>query len=112
MDRRTFLKTMPALTVLAGSTSVFAQETPGPAPVMPIAAQDLQPITLLKPETNGGKSVLAALWERKTTRNIKPDKLPDQVLSNLLWAAFGINRQNGPSGRTGRTVRQRSSLCR
>jgi len=52
----------------------------------------------LKPEKDGGKSVLAALWERKTNRNISPEKLPPQMLSNLLWAAFGVNRENG--GRT------------
>lgn len=90
MNRRTFLKTVPAFTVLAGSTSSFAE--------------DLQPITLLTPQTDGGKSVLAALWERKTNRNISARPLPAQVLSNLLWAAFGVNRQGGSFGKPGRTA--------
>ncbi|HUT28450.1 MAG TPA: nitroreductase family protein [Sedimentisphaerales bacterium] len=90
MNRRTFLKTLPAFTVLAGSASSFAQ--------------DLQPITLLKPQTDGGKSVLAALQERRTIRDIKADKLPLQVLSNLLWAAFGVNREKASFGKTGRTA--------
>jgi hypothetical protein len=97
MNRRTFVKTVPALAVLAGSTSGLAQEAAKSVP-------ELQPITLPKPEKDGGKSVLAALWERKTVRNIRPDKLPPQMLSNLLWAAFGVNREQGNFGKPGRTA--------
>jgi hypothetical protein len=97
MDRRTFVKTVPAMAVLAGSASSLAQESAMPA-------GELQPITLPKPERDGGKSVLAALWERKTVRNIRSDSLPPQMLSNLLWAAFGINREKGSFGKSGRTV--------
>ena len=68
------------------------------------AQQDLQPITLPEPQKDGGKTVLASLWERKTTRNIREERPPLQVLSNLLWAAFGVNRENGPMGRAGRTA--------
>jgi len=38
---------------------------------------------------------MQVLRERKTTREFAPDKLPQQLLSNLLWAAFGINRPDG-----------------
>ncbi len=42
------------------------------------------------------------LWRRKSTREFSPDPLPVEVLSNLLWAGFGINRSDGrrtaPSG--------------
>jgi hypothetical protein len=69
----------------------------------------LQPIALPKPQTDGGKSVLAALWDRKTIRSIKPDALPPQVLSNLLWAAFGVNRETGPFGQVGRTAASASN---
>jgi hypothetical protein len=48
------------------------------------AHQDLKPIALPKPQKDGGKTVLASLWERKTTRNICEERLPQQVLSNLL----------------------------
>lgn len=66
--------------------------------------QILQPITLPKPEKDGGKSVLAALQERRTIRNIASKKLPQQVLSNLLWAAFGVNRKRAAFDKPGRTA--------
>jgi len=90
MVRRTFVKTVPAITVLAGTASGFAQE--------------LQPITLPKPERDGGMTVLAALQERKTIRAISAEKLPPQILSNLLWAAFGVNRETAAFGKPGRTA--------
>ncbi len=102
MNRRTFVKALPALAVLAGTGATSAQESPKPE-------QTLQPITLPKPETDGGKSVLAALKERKTTRNISARELPPQVLSNLLWAAFGVNRENGSFGKHGRTAASASN---
>ena len=58
---------------------------------------------------DGGKSVLAALKERKTTRNISAKELPAQVLSNLLWAAFGVNREQGSFGKAGRTAASASN---
>jgi SagB-type dehydrogenase family enzyme len=56
------------------------------------SAQDLKPITLPSPQTDGGKPLMQALKERKTSREFGAEKLPAQVLSNLLWAAFGVNR--------------------
>jgi hypothetical protein len=50
MNRRTFVKTLPALTVLASTTAGFAQDTPK-------APQDLKPITLPKPDHGFGGSV-------------------------------------------------------
>jgi len=38
---------------------------------------------------------MAALNARMTTRTFSEEKLPMQTLSNLLWAAFGINRPDG-----------------
>ena len=109
VNRRTFTKSLPALTVLAGAASSFAQETSAVAQAKPEAPTDLQPITLLKPQTEGGASVLASLWKRKTTRSMTAERLPPQTLSNLLWAAFGVNREKGPSGRTGRTAASASN---
>ena len=97
MDRRTFLKTVTAATVLSGTELNYAEN------------DQLHPITLLKPETDGGKSVLAALWVRKTNRNISDQELPPQMLSNLLWAAFGVNREEGSFGKPGRTAASASN---
>jgi SagB-type dehydrogenase family enzyme len=44
------------------------------------------------PQMEGGKPLMQVLKERQTIRDFSPEKLPPQVLSNLLWAAFGINR--------------------
>jgi hypothetical protein len=105
MDRRTFLKTVPAFTILAAAAPGLAVEA------APAAANsgELQPIVLPKPQTDGGKSVLASLKERRTNRNISAQKLPPQVLSNLLWAAWGVNRDNGPSAMPGRTAASASN---
>jgi len=96
MERRTFFMTLPALAVWTAKSPASAQEA---AP-----AGALQPIALPKPQTDGGKSVLAALQERRTNRSIRPDRLPPQTLSNLLWAAFGVNREQGSFGKPGRTA--------
>jgi hypothetical protein len=104
MKRRTFLKTVPAIAVLAGTADGIAQvEGTSSSPT-------LEPITLVKPETEGGKSVLAALKERRTNRNVSAKSLPLQMLSNLLWAAFGVNREEGAlRGRIGRTAASASN---
>jgi nitroreductase len=100
MNRRTFLKTVPALAALTTTSSTLAQDK-APAAA---STQELQPVTLPKPQTDGGKSVLAALRERRTNRSIRAGQLPPQVLSNLLWAAFGVNREKGNFGKVGRTA--------
>jgi hypothetical protein len=126
MNRRTFLKTVPVFTVLAARAGSFAQNagmtsnsTQAAATMpssstrstatAPVSIGDLQPIALVKPETDGGKSVLAALWERRTNRNISDKRLPPQALSNLLWAAWGVNRPDQGSGRIGRTAASASN---
>jgi hypothetical protein len=116
MDRRTFLRAIPAFTVMAGSANSLAQnsDTDTESDSTQEASgsvEGLEPIQLVKPETEGGKSVMAALWERKTIRNIDSKELPPQVLSNLLWAAFGINRPKGSlrGNTTGRTAASASN---
>lgn len=52
-------------------------------------------IKLPPPHTTGGKPLMQTLNERRSTRAFADIKLTDQVLSNLLWAAFGINRPDG-----------------
>jgi nitroreductase len=55
-------------------------------------AGEFGPVKLPEPQTDGGKPLMQALKLRATSREFSPDPLPDQTLSNLLWAAWGINR--------------------
>jgi len=65
--------------------------------VLPAIAfpQDLSPIKLPPPKMDGGKPLMQVLKERQSTREFGDQKLSPQVLSNLLWAAWGINRPDG-----------------
>ena len=54
---------------------------------------NLKPITLLKPQLDRGKLLMQALKERKSSRSFSSKELPLEIISNLLWAASGINRQ-------------------
>ncbi len=56
------------------------------------AAQDLQPLELPPVATGGGKPLMQALRARRSIREYADRPLTAQVLSGLLWAAFGINR--------------------
>lgn len=56
-----------------------------------IKAQEV--IVLPKPQTQGGMPLMEALSKRKSMRNFDSNKsFNNQMLSNLLWAANGINR--------------------
>ncbi len=59
------------------------------------AGQELSAIKLPAPQTDGGKPLMQALKVRQSAREFGPEKLAPQVLSNLLWAAWGINRPDG-----------------
>lgn len=75
--------------------------SPAPAPL----------IELPRPPRSGGRSVLAALWRRRTDRSIGPRPLSPRLLSSLLWAAWGVNRAagRGPFGGVGRTAASASN---
>ena len=55
-------------------------------------AQELKPIKLPAPQTEIGKPLMQALKLRSSSRSFSSKPLPLQDLSNLLWAADGINR--------------------
>jgi len=62
----------------------------------PMAAiQELKPIELPSPHMQGGMPLMAALKARRSVRDYSDRSLTPQVLSDLLWAAFGINRPGG-----------------
>jgi SagB-type dehydrogenase family enzyme len=60
-----------------------------------VGAQELKPVILPAPQTDGGRPLMQALRERKSAREFSGEKLPVQVLANLLWAGFGVNRPDG-----------------
>lgn len=57
-----------------------------------ISAQDLAPVKLKKPNMNRGSSVMEALANRKSGNDYATKMLNIDDLSDLLWAANGINR--------------------
>jgi nitroreductase len=67
-------------------------------------AQELKPIQLPKPQITGGMPLMQALAQRQTTRAFQDKPLPLQTLSNLLWAAFGVNRPREVKAGLGRTA--------
>ena len=67
-------------------------------------AQENQTMKLPQPQLESGMPLMQALHARKSTREFSSEKLPSQVLSNLLWAAFGINRPE-TGGRTAPSTR-------
>ena len=50
-------------------------------------------VSLLPPVRKGGMPLMEALDKRCSTRDFAEKTLPEQTLTNLLWAAWGINRE-------------------
>ncbi len=75
-------------------TGILIALTAAAALWSPVAAEEgePQPIKLQPPDREGGKPLMAALAGRSSRREFSPRKLSEQTLSNLLWAAGGINR--------------------
>jgi SagB-type dehydrogenase family enzyme len=67
-----------------------------------------QDINLPTPDRTGGKPLMQALSERQSVRTFKKDNLTLQELSDLLWAAWGINRpdQNKRTAPSARNVQE------
>jgi hypothetical protein len=91
------LFTSKRLAALFGLAAIFWA-----APVL--YAQELKPIELPKPQVTGGMPLMQALAQRQTTRAFQDKPLPLQTLSNLLWAAFGVNRPRTVKPGLGRTA--------
>jgi hypothetical protein len=68
------------------------------------AIGDMQPIVLPQPAFDRCETVFQALKIRSTCRSISSKKVPPQLLSDILWAAQGVNRVKGPFGGPGRTA--------
>ena len=60
-----------------------------------IQAQELKVIKLNAPDKTRGSAIMKALNDRQSVREYAADKIRPQDLSDLLWAANGINRPDG-----------------
>ena len=96
MDRREFLKTSAA-------AGVILSMAPGLA-----LAEEPKAIRLTRPQMGGGNPFMQLLWKRMSSRDFSSEPLPVEVLSNLLWSAFGINRSDGR--RTAPTASNRQEI--
>jgi len=63
--------------------------------LMNVKAQVIETITLPLAQTTGGMPLMEAFQLRKSQRSFSSKELTSQQLSNLLWAAYGINRPEG-----------------
>jgi nitroreductase len=60
-----------------------------------VAAAQAKPVGLPPPRGEGGMPLTNALKLRRSIREYADRPLPPQLLSDLLWSAFGINRPSG-----------------
>lgn len=98
MNRRAFLKSVPALAILASARPGFPEDantTAGSVGELQAAIQKGGAIKLNPPDLKKGVGLMEALKKRKTHRNISDKKITMQQLSELLWAADGVNRPDG-----------------
>ena len=98
MNRRTFLKAVPAMGLLGVTNVSFSEDANTAKPIAEADKVSLEADGVIKlnpPDLNGGISLMQALKKRKSTRDILDKKLTMQQLSDLLWAADGVNRPDG-----------------
>lgn len=60
-----------------------------------VPAQAPRDMELPPPVTTGGRPLMEVLADRQTGRDYSDRELSAQVLSDLLWAAWGVNREDG-----------------
>jgi nitroreductase len=57
-----------------------------------VLAQPTEALELPPPRNDRGGTLMQALRGRRSTREYAERVIPPQILSDLLWAAFGVNR--------------------
>jgi len=81
------MNTKKILTICLAAFLLFTQST--------VSAEELKQVTLPAPQTAGGKPLMQVLAQRQSSREFSSEELPPQMLSDLLWAANGVNRPDG-----------------
>lgn len=85
MKNHTYIyKVVLLLCFIVLGVSLFAQDQ-----------QEAKTIILKKPQLDKGLNLMTALKERKSVREFSDKEIDLQTLSNLLWAANGVNRPDG-----------------
>ena len=87
--KKNIIIALTSMLLFAGGA--FAAQKSAPEPEF-ISTIDIQ---LPEPQTSGGMPLMDALKNRKTDRSFTSQELDEQTISNLLWAAYGINRPDG-----------------
>jgi SagB-type dehydrogenase family enzyme len=64
---------------------------------------------LPRPRATARNELIHALRRRQTLRAFNERRLSPEMLSELLWAACGVNRKRGPFGGVGRTAASASN---
>ncbi len=98
---------LSSLLILANAIACFLAPAAHAAEA-PAAGSGGAAITLPAPDKEGGIPLMQALAKRKSGESFKDTALPPQELSNLLWAAFGVNRPDGH--RTAPTAKNRQNV--
>ena len=108
--KKNIIIALTSMLLFAGGA--FAAQKSAPEPEF-IPTIDIQ---LPEPQTSGGMPLMDALKNRKTDRSFTSQELDEQTISNLLWAAYGINRPDGkhtaPSAMNLQEVAQKHFLKR
>ena len=66
-------------------------------------------IVLPPPDKKGGRPLMQVLNERHSTRSFADKPIPMEILSSLLWAAQGVNRDD-PDYRTAPSSRNSNEI--
>ena len=82
----------PPVTRRQANAALLAAGAVAAVPAVAVAAG---PRALPPPRKDIGRALMSALAARHSTREYSVRTLPEQVLSELLWAAYGVNRPSG-----------------
>ena len=84
------------VTLLSGcQQKSAAPEVYTPQKTEPMELVRFETIQLQKPDTESGDALMKVIQNRKTTREFESTNLSLKHLSELLWVAYGINREDG-----------------
>lgn len=88
------LAVFASLAVISGSSSCLFAALPVETKVIKTKPVEIKPgaIALPKVQMDVGKPLMQVLKSRKSNREFSTKVVPRQLLANLLWAAYGVNR--------------------